>query len=47
MRRDIKISKDDFEETLTRLRIEYKDALVSVGRRKGFDKLAESWKLRT
>ena len=36
-------TREDFQAKLNTLRNEYKDALVSIGRRKGFDNLVESW----
>ena len=32
-----------FEDLLSRMRREYKDALLSMGRRKAFDRLVEAW----
>jgi hypothetical protein len=32
-----------FETLLSRMRSEYKDALLSMGRRKAFDRLVEAW----
>jgi len=32
-----------FQELLSRMRTEYKDALMSKGRREAFDKLVEAW----
>jgi hypothetical protein len=43
LRKPVKASREDFQNTLTRLRTEYKDALVRIGHRKAFDNLVESW----
>jgi len=32
-----------FEDLLTKLRSEYKDALIKQGRREAFDRLVEAW----
>ena len=36
-------TRASFQELLSRMRTEYKDALMSKGRREAFDRLVEAW----
>ena len=36
-------ARASFQDTLNRMRAEYKEALVSKGRREAFDRLVEAW----
>jgi hypothetical protein len=43
MCRTTPVIRMNFEGLLSRMRSEYKDALLSMGRRKAFDRLVEAW----
>ncbi len=36
-------TRASFQNHLSRMRLEYREALVNVGRREAFDKLVEAW----